>query len=267
MISRAKLGSGFHSRPTILYLLTLIAAVAFSPVLHAQVPAPTRPADSQAAVPVHDFSGVWYGPLELNFVPASVTMQPWAAAKFNSERTQYKVGDRPVVKDTTNTDPILHCDPVSVPRIYWSVHPFEIIQIPGRILMYFEEFHTIREIWMDGRALPKDPEPTWLGYSIGRWEGNDLVVETSGFNDKSWLDSVGHPHSDALHLTERFHRVDHDTMELAFTIDDPKTYTTRWTFGPKTMKLKPGWEIGELFCTLEDQKNFEKSVMELANKP
>jgi len=248
-------------------MITLGVVVAFSPALHAQQTASqSQPPNARTAVPAHDFSGVWYGPFELNFVPASVTMQPWAAAKFNSERTQYKVGDRPVVKDTTNTDPILHCDPVSIPRIYWSVHPFEIIQIPGRTLMYFEEFHTIREIWTDGRALPKDPELTWMGTSVGRWDGNDLVVDTVGFNDKSWLDSVGH-HSDALHLTERFHRVDHDSMQLTLTFDDPKAYTTSWSYGPKTMKLKPGWEIGELFCTIEDQKNFEKEVMELANKP
>ena len=158
------------------FIVVLGAVAAISPTLHAQTAAQPKQADSRTAVPVHDFSGVWYGPLELNYVPASVTMQPWAAAKFNSERTQYKVGDRPFVKDTTNTDPILHCDPVSIPRIYWSIHPFEIIQIPGRILMYFEEFHTIREIWMDGRAFPKDLDPTWLGYSIGRWDGNDLVV-------------------------------------------------------------------------------------------
>jgi hypothetical protein len=250
------------------WMITLGVVVAFSPVLHAQRNASqSQPPDARTAVPAHDFSGVWYGPFELNFVPASVTMQPWAGAKFNSERTQYKVGDRPVVKDTTNTDPILHCDPVSVPRIYWSVHPFEIIQIPGRTLMYFEEFHTIREIWTDGRALPKDPELTWMGTSVGRWDGNDLVVDTVGFNDKSWLDSVGHPHSDALHLTERLHRVDHDSMQLTLTFDDPKAYTTSWSYGPKTMKLKPGWEIGELFCTIEDQKNFEKEMMELANKP
>jgi len=78
---------------------------------------------------------------------------------------------------------------------------------------------------------------------------------------------VNHPHSDAPRPTKRLHRVDHDNMELAFTIDDPKTYTTQWTFGTKTMNLKPGWEIGELFSTLDDQKNFEKTVMEFANKP
>ena len=243
------------------------AMIAFTPAMFSQSAAQSPPDKMKSEIPAHDFSGVWYGPMELNMVPESVAMQPWAEAKFNSEKTEYKVGNRPTVKDNTNTDPILHCDPVGIPRIYWSIHPFEIIQLSGRILIYYEEFREVRDVWMDGRPIPKDPDPSWLGTSIGHWDGNDLVVDTVGFNDKTWLDSVGHPHTKDLHLTERFHRVDHDTMEVSITFDDPKAYKTTWTYGPKTVKLKPGWEIGELFCTIEDEKNFEKVIMNPSGKP
>jgi hypothetical protein len=247
--------------------IVLGVVLARLPALSAQTAAPAQPAAAKSEIPAHDFSGVWYGPMELNMVPESVEMLPWAAAKFNSERTEYKVGDRPTVKDNSNTDPILHCNPVGIPRIYWSIHPYEIIQLSGRILIYYEEFHEVRDVWMDGRPIPKDPDPTWLGTSIGHWDGNDLVIDTVGFNDKTWLDSVGHPHTQDLHLTERFHRVDHDTMEVSITFDDPKAYKTKWTYGPKPVKLKPGWEIGELFCTIEDEKQFEKDIMNPSGKP
>ena len=232
-----------------------------------QTAAPAKPAADKSNIPTHDFSGVWYGPMELDMVPESVEMQPWAAAKFNSEKTEYKVGNRPTVRDNTNTDPIQHCEPVGIPRIYWSIHPYEIIQLSNRILIYYEEFREIRDVWMDGRPIPKDPDPTWLGTSIGHWDGNDLVIDTVGFNDKTWLDSVGHPHTQGLHLTERFHRLDHDTMELSITFDDPNAYKTKWTYGPKPVKLKPGWEIGELYCTVEDEKQFEKAIMNPSGKP
>ena len=247
--------------------MLLVAALAFSPAVFSQSAPPAQPVKAKQEIPVRDFSGVWYGPMELNMVPESVPMQPWAEAKFNAEKTEYPVGNRPTVKDNSNTDPILHCDPVGIPRIYWSIHPFEIIQLSGRILIYYEEFREVRDVWMDGRPIPQDPEPTWLGTSIGHWDGNDLVIDTVGFNDKTWLDSVGHPHTKDLHLTERFHRVDHDTMQISITFDDPKAYKTSWTYGPRTIQLKPGWEIGELFCTIEDEKNFEKSIMNPSGKP
>jgi len=243
------------------WIMILAMAFGFAPALFSQTAAKVSPEKKSPDGPVRDFSGVWYGPMELNMVPEGVAMQPWAEAKFNSERTEYPVGNRPTVRDNTNTDPILHCDPVGIPRIYWSIHPFEIIQLPNRILIYYEEFREIRDVWMDGRPIPKNPEPTWLGTSIGHWDGNDLVIDTAGFNDKTWLDSVGHPHTKDLHLTERFHRVDHDTLQISITFDDPKAYKSAWTYGPKTVKLKPDWEIGELFCTIEDEKNFERDIM------
>jgi hypothetical protein len=89
--------------------------------------------------------------------------------------------------------------------------------------------HSYRQIFTDGRALPADPNPTWFGYSVGRWEGDVLVVETTGFNDKGWLDNAGKPGTDKLHVTERFIRKDFGNMDIQITIDDPKAYTKPWT--------------------------------------
>jgi hypothetical protein len=129
----------------------------------------------------------------------------------------------------------------------------EIIQIPGRVIMFFEFNHYVRQIYTDGRGHNEDLPPTWMGDSIGRWEGDTLVVDTTGFNDKTSIDRLGHPHSDAMHLVERIRRVDHDTLQDDLTVDDPKAYAKPWT-GQQIFQLKPGWEITEYVC--EDNVNF-----------
>ena len=105
-----------------------------------------------------------------------------------------------------------------------------------------------REIWTDGRSLPRDPDLAWYGYSIGRWEGEEFVIDTIGISDRTWLDRMGHPHSDALHLVERFRRDSQDRLELDMTIDDPKAYTKAWT-AQRTFRLRPPTsELGEAVC-------------------
>ena len=123
----------------------------------------------------------------------------------------------------------------------------QIVQSPTQVIMIFEYDHYVRQIYLDRRDHPKDLSPTWMGDSIGRWEGNTLVVDTTGFNGNSWLDQVGHPHSDALHLVERIRRVDHDTLQIDVTIDDPKVYTKPWT-GQVVYKLRLGWQLIENVC-------------------
>jgi hypothetical protein len=113
--------------------------------------------------------------------------------------------------------------------------------------MLFEYDHFVRHIYTDGRSHPADPNPSWMGDSIGTWEGNTLVVDTVGFNDKSWLDNDGHPHSEDLHLEERIRRVSHDALAIDVTIDDPKAYTKAWT-AHWNYELKPGWDLGEMIC-------------------
>ena len=119
--------------------------------------------------------------------------------------------------------------------------------------MLFEYDHFVRQIFTDGRQHPQDLNSSWMGDSIGRWDGDMLVVDTVGFNDKTWLDQVGHPHSDALHLVERIRRVNHDAMTIDITIDDPKAYTKPWV-AHFIYDLKPDWNIGEEVC--EDNVNF-----------
>lgn len=182
-------------------------------------------------------------------------MTPWAEAKFKSTKAPHTGGYTGESDDTT-----LQCYPPGVPRIYLFNFPMEILAVPGRVLIVYEFGHYIRQIWTDGRPHPKDPNPTWMGDSIGEWEGDTLVVDTVGFNDKTWLDQVGHPHSGALHLVERFHRIAPDMLQIDFTFDDPKAYTKQWS-GTKQFELRHDWQISEYVC--EDNFN-NKEINEIS---
>jgi hypothetical protein len=103
-------------------------------------------------------------------------------------------------------------------------------------------------VFLDGRALPSDPQPSWLGYSVGRWDGDDLVVDTIGFHDQGWLDTIGHPYSDALHMTERFHRLNAGRLDIHVTYTDPKAYTRPVEF-TQPHNLLPDTDLLEYFCT------------------
>ena len=132
--------------------------------------------------------------------------------------------------------------------------PWEIVFARDRVIMIFEYQSLVRQIFTDGRGHPKDLEPTYMGNAIGKFEGDALVIDTVGFNDKTWLDPMGLPHSDAMHVTERIRRVDHNTLVDEYTIDDPKAYTKPWT-AHLPFVLKPKWTIAEAFC--EDEQSFE----------
>ena len=165
-------------------------------------------------------------------------MTPWGEAKYKVAKPN--VGPHQVPLSQTN-DPVSSCFPPGVPRIYLQRGlPFEIMQIPGRVVMLFEYDHFVRQIFTDGRQHPQDINPSWMGDSIGRWDGDTLVVDTVGFNDKTWLDQVGHPHSDALHLVERIQRVNHDALTIDIAIDDPKAYTKPWVAHCFTILSRPG---------------------------
>lgn len=210
----------------------------------------------------HDLSGVWnpkiWPPHSLQPAP----MTPAAQARFDFNTHELKE-NRPIT-----INPAYKCHPPGLPYAYFdSSHPFEIVQTPQRIFIFHEGFHVWREVWTDGREMPKDSDRLWMGYSIGHWDGDDLVVETANFNDKTWLDIRGHPHSDALKFTERFHRLDHDHLQISFTVDDPKSYTASWTW-VTDFDLKPKWEIAESFCIPEDEAAFfKKNLGEADGKP
>ena len=131
-----------------------------------------------------------------------------------------------------------------------ALHPFKLVQTPKLIMLLYETSvnSTFRQVFLDGRQLPKDAQPTWLGYSVGRWEGNTLVVETTGFNGRAWLDTFkGHPQSDAARITERFTRRDFGHMDLGITIDDPKSYSKPWQVTLPTILL-PDTDLIETVC-------------------
>lgn len=166
----------------------------------------------------------------------AVPFQPWAE-KLYRERQANKLRDNPMIR----------CLPAGVPRLDAYTHPYKIVQTTDLIVILYESQTMFRQIFTDGRSHPTDPEPSWLGYSIGRWEGDALVVETVGFNDKTWLDGFGHPHSEAMKLTERFRRRDFGHMDIDITIDDPKAYTKpiRYT---QPQLLQPDTELIEYIC-------------------
>jgi len=191
----------------------------------------------------HVLDGVWMERREtITFAPTDPPMQSWAAERYRTAKPGY--GPHATA---ASQDPVLNCLPPGVPRILLMPFPMQIAQLPNEVLMIFEYDHFIREIYTDGRPHPKDLDPTWMGDSIGKWDGDALVVDTVGFNDKTWLDMVGHPHSDALHLTERIRRVDRATLTDDLTIADPKAFTKPWT-GQQAFELKPSWHLGEYIC-------------------
>ena len=250
----------------IIFGISLLAGLITAPCSRAQ----TSPGADQAAIPkqtpLHDLAGVWTQYPRIGgrsgdsggfvFSKEEPPMTPWAEAKYKAAKAVHVGGYAGESDDTTMT-----CFPPGVPRIYLFNFPMEIFQVPGRVLIVHEFGHYIRQIFTDGRPHSKDLIPTWMGDSIGKWEGDTLVVDTVGFNDKTWLDQVGHPHSDALHLVERIHRVVPDLLQIDFTFDDPKAFTKPWT-GTKQFKLRPDWQIAEYVC----EENFSNKEIEQISK-
>jgi hypothetical protein len=190
-----------------------------------------------------DLSGVWTGPgpgsydrnIARDLKPGDI--QPWAEALYQQR-----------VRDLGKDAPRSNCLPD--PFAYYHVLDIaRIVQTPGLIVILYQgntnSVH--RTIFTDGRPLPVDPNPTWMGYSVGHWDGDTLVVETAGFNDRGWLDIEGHPHTEALRITERFHRRDFGHMDLEMTYDDPKTFTR--PFSVRTNQtLVPDSDLLESVC-------------------
>jgi hypothetical protein len=150
-------------------------------------------------------------------------------------------------------NPTLNCLPDGVPHGDLLPEPFKIIHSTGVIVMLYEVETTFRQIFMDGRKLPTDPSPTWQGYSVGRWEGDTLVIDTAGFNDQGWLDARGTGHSADMRVEERFRRRDYGHLELTITITDPQIFTRPITFSV-VEELLPDTDLFEHYC-LENEKD------------
>jgi hypothetical protein len=212
-----------------------------------------------------DIFGIW-GRADRLFT-LSVDPPPrtaWGEEKFNSYKPSY--GPR-AIPPALGNDPQGNCDPLGIPRtLFLENNPgaFEFIQVPGRVLQIFERHHVWREIWTDGRELPKDAEPRWMGYSVGRWEGDTFVVNSVGFDERTWLDHFGNPHSDEMRLEERYRRADANTMEFTLKIDDPKTYTRPWMSDKKIVRLQPARAFEELFCVPSEEQAFNKRIRDPA---
>jgi hypothetical protein len=173
-------------------------------------------------------------------MPGGAPFLPWAKALHDERQKALGVGA-----------PSERCLPHGIPdAMLTRTLPFKILQTRGVTLILYEEFNNWRQIFTDGQPLPKDPQPAWLGYSVGSWDGDTFVIETAGFNDKSWLDAGGAPHTEALRTTERLRRTDFGHMEIAFTFDDPKTFTKLWSATVK-FNLLADTELLEHHCDNE----------------
>ena len=195
-----------------------------------------------------DLSGLWaimYRPYHTDIATdlKPEEIQAWAAA-LTRQRSENLGRDDPST---------LQCLPFG-PRLNFATdaNPLKIVQTPNLIVILSEDL-TYRQIFLDGRALPGDPNPAFMGYSVGHWEGDTLVVVTVGYNDRTWLDGNGHPHTESLHTTERFHRKDFGHLELSETFDDPKAYARPWTVRV-TGELKSDTDLLEYVCK-ENEKD------------
>jgi hypothetical protein len=250
--------------------LTALSSVAFAQWIHLPVPGIPRTKDGKpdlsAPAPLMpdgkpDFSGIWKfvprrnsgassGPAVpsgtgngglKNYLPQGETIpfQPWAEALYKQRVANNGIGL-----------PSEHCLPHSPPGAFMIPIPFKILQTSGQLAILFEEFDYYRQIFIDGRHHPETLTPTWFGYSVGKWDKDTLMVDTIGFNDRTWLDTSGYPHTQDLHLTERFTRRDFGHMEVLVTIDDPKAYERPWS--PLLhFELQPDTELMEHVCENE----------------
>lgn len=225
----------------------------------AQSAKPATPAAKDQLFSPRDLSGVW------NFLPGSndfssffkgdPPMTAWGRQQLAAAKPSQ--GPRGVTLKETN-DPVYKCFPPGMPYIYLQVFPMQIVQTPKEVIVLFEYDHSVQHIYMDGRKHPADITPTYMGHSIGHWDGDTLVVDTVGLKDNLWLDRLGHPESDQMHITQRIKRLDAANLQIDFTFDDPKAYPMPMN-SQMRLRLHPDWDIMEHACMDNTQfENFEK---------
>jgi hypothetical protein len=202
-----------------------------------------------------DLSGIWRadpGGYSVNVASdlKAGDLRPWAEALYQQRK-----------ENLSKDYPGIRCLPGIGPEVSFGM--YKILETPG-VIGFFSETGEFRQILTDGRPLPTDPQPTWQGYSVGNWEGDTLVVESAGFNDQTWLDFEGHPHSLELRVTERYRRKDFGHMELKMTFDDPKAYARPWTISFKA-ELAPDTELLEYVCN-ENERDVQHIVVTEADR-
>jgi hypothetical protein len=255
-----------HLLNAVMFLGVLLLPFSSASRLAAQTPAQ----QGQTVDPL-DLSGVWMitGGQATSWDPSDPTgtkpdqlpMTPWAREKLAAARPAFGAN---ATFDNPNDPVETYCDPPGMTRMYSFPWQFTIVQTPTHVYILFEYFHIWRMVTLN-QPHPKDVDATWLGNSVGRYEGDTLVIDTIGLNDKSWLDNVGHPHSDALHTVERLRRVERDTLRLDLTIEDPRAYTRPWT--ATKMYKRSNFPMGETMCSFSEIQAFQKDVMQPTVSP
>jgi hypothetical protein len=280
-------------RNRIVSLEVFLVVVAFSSSAVAQVYLPgdrsdgrKKAADDSKAkltYDPHDLSGIWRGsgggpapagtpkPTDprigdafpekfMGGVPAP-PMTPLGEQLFNANKPSMPdAWQSRRVPPGVGNDPLGNCDPLGYPR---DLGNFEMVQTPGKMIQIFNEYRHVREIWTDGRTIPEDLDPRWYGYNVGHWEGNSFIVESSGYNDRSWLDGNGHGHSDQMKLHEVYAHPDAMTLTINMTLTDPTIYTKTWV--SNTMKfqltLPKGLSVlDEYYCVPSEEQSFNRGV-------
>ena len=254
-------------------VVSLAGALVVSPHALAQTsPQPNRSSSSLynklgnetgGPAPRRDLTGFWAGLVvpKLNEVPP---LTPWGQEQFRLHKSTWEFSV------AESNDPVKSCDPLGFPRnMLFMTRGIAFTQMPGRLLQLFQYDRLWREIWTDGRELPKNvggnsadsPDPRWYGYSVGHWEGDyTFVVDTVGSDERSWLDNVGHPHSIDLRVQERYTRVDHNDLEVTITINDPKTYTKPFVITKSSFKWIPRQDFEEQLCVPSEEAEYQKLI-------
>jgi len=214
-----------------------------------------------------DLSGIWGNngmELDLNTLPPLTT---WGKQQYDSTRAEFSPTGEPL---SNSKDGMLICDPLGYPRGFAYNYGFEFVMLPDRVYQFFELGHTWRTIWTDGRKLPEDPPtPRWLGYAVGRWDGDTFVIEANGYDDRSWLSEdrrnrvYGLTHSDEMKTVERYRRTSYGTLDVSMTVIDPRVFTKPWeTRG--TISLSSGTELWEYFCVPSESEEYNNRVLKPA---
>ena len=226
---------------------------------------PKKPFTTAGPAPVHDISGVWdpgdAGIEGGGFGVLARAQLPYTPAGLEAMKSHKSAS---TVDPTESNDPTLKCDPQGMPREdLQEFRTIQVFQTPIKVAILYTFNKIWRVIWLDGRELPKDPEPRWYGYSVGKWvDDTTLQVETVGFNDSTWVDQPGHPHSDQLRVEETFHRTDRGHLQMSLKVNDPKMYTKPWfALNKMLLELQPDdFDVREFICAPSEFQEYNKEV-------
>ena len=267
------------TRPRTFAGLVLVAAGTLAAGSLLAQPAGQERAAPRTAAGKPDLSGIWIATGALLLMEGEEALAAARAADVAAGRPPGNSGEAPPYRPDAEAqrqgflarrgidDPMSRCLLTGVPRIKFRPLPFEIVQLPERAIILYEIHHAFRFIPTDGRPHPEDMEPSYLGDSVGRWEGDTLVVDVTGFNDKTWLTGVGSIHTEQLRVTERYTRDSFDTIRYEATMDDPAVLTRPWTIR-ETFRLRPDERIREYECieSNEDLLRIERLLQEEASE-